>query len=180
MSRHTLNKHSKGLEMSANNEYHAGLSDMLQAYPWQYFFTGTFRNDWGRAQAIKSTRRYFQGLERRVKSPDQGLRWFFMVEGWTGSTRPHAHGLIYQNGIPGFSSLSWFDWYRRFGRAQVTVFDPDHTASVTEYVTKYILKDASSMESWDIGFKGDHAKRLNILSTTDIQVPGSNESGVGQ
>jgi hypothetical protein len=104
--------------------------------PWQYWFTGTFADEYSLPAARRAAQRY-------VERSGAALA-FWGTESGTVTGRNHLHGLLhYDSSVPSARSL-WRLWHRAYGRAHVDQFDQEKGAA--HYVSKYVARQLADYD----------------------------------
>lgn len=107
--------------------------DHLTQYDWDYFITLTFK-----FTCYNPTRALTRAKQWSKKWHFQ--RAIFFIEDFAWSDGVHVHGLVKCNdGLKPPASVLWKDWFDRFGRNTISVYQKDKGAE--HYLTKYITKD---------------------------------------
>ena len=166
------------------------LSSWLSDFPWHWFVTLTFRKPLKSVySAQKHFQSYLQALSQAYADPRQGtidgVSSFLAVESFNLSDYLHLHGLIYlhgvdpvfcdSNGIP-WTRSAWQWWFKKYGRAQVLVYDPARGAH--HYLTKYIVKNLCS---WDMKiWENDNTGGQGRLSKNSPSNPLKNRGSPAQ
>jgi hypothetical protein len=121
-----------------------GMGNWLSEMSWDYFQTGTFREEFETFSPFTAKRRFLKYIEgTRKKYGLSNIDYFIAIEPHKSGTY-HVHTLM--NGCAGVSDEAlWEDWFKKYGRNTVEIYDPQLGAS--HYLTKYIVKDLCD---WDI------------------------------
>lgn len=108
--------------------------EWLSKQRWDYFFTGTFRENYSYHGARRATMRFFQHYDRK---PEFGA--VFLESGHLYG-KVHVHALLRYPDKALFHAASdlWFDWFNKFGRARVEV--PRSQEDIAGYCSKYVTK----------------------------------------
>lgn len=120
-------------------------SKWLDSHQWHWWFTLTFRLPPSSRTSIDHFKRWVATLQL------QGLRtpgFFVGSEVGPRGGREHFHGLIrfHQQPDANHRTSAWRWWFKHYGRAQVSVFQP--LLGAEHYVSKYVAKELSV---YDVG-----------------------------
>lgn len=143
--------------MPAPQELSTCWTDWLAAFHWDHFATLTFAEPRSEASAARAFNSYVRALRALTHGGSVG---YFCGYEYGTFGRLHLHALIRTStpqpdigprGLPHSSKalpdeLLWHTWFERFGRAQVSRYDPKRGAA--GYVTKYVTK---RIAYYDIG-----------------------------
>lgn len=153
-----LKNHKKRLSAALRepelNENRNLYGEMLDGQDWNFWFTATFRPDFGLPTSryvvedrdrglldLPACRRQAVRMYRRIR-PD---RFFFGTESGCVNGRNHLHGLIAWERYPNWTERDIFNYlFDNFGRAQVDRYDP--ALGACHYVSKYVSKDLADFD----------------------------------
>ncbi len=129
------------------------LSGWLQSFPWDFWFTGTFRPEMNVKDTYRA-KKYFESFVREIKKVTTGVDYFMAVERFKDGEFTHIHALL--NGVKDLRYLEvWEKWFKRYGRALVEGYDPKKGAA--HYLTKYVVKELCD---WDIFIRKEMRKAV--------------------
>jgi hypothetical protein len=115
--------------------FQSSLASWLDARPWDYWYTVTYRDSLSR-DAVARTQRKLQ----RDWNPAQH---FWACEDGSVTGRHHAHGLLRWDEsdhlIQPQATELWSYCFEKWGRSHVDVYEP--TVGATGYVAKYVSKE---------------------------------------
>lgn len=113
-----------------------GWGEFLEPFPWQWWGTLTFREEYSSDAADRAFGRFAGWLQN--DSPGVG---YFVGHEIGKLGREHLHFLA--GGLRPWVSrrVAWKRWFDRHGRAQIIPYDPELGAA--HYISKYVTKDFS-------------------------------------
>jgi hypothetical protein len=124
-----------------NRQVQDGWGQFLARFPWDWYFTLTFRELVSPQQAVRIFRRFARDIEEAADMP---IGWFRVSEYGTRGGRLHMHGLMLN--VAHLSRLWWMDeWNRRAGYARILPYDASKGAAY--YCGKYLTKQGGE---WDL------------------------------
>jgi hypothetical protein len=155
----------------------AAMVEFLIPFPWEWYFTGTFRGTPNLGRVHGAWRRLIEDLALRGSGFPVGRGahpWMVERALQMSSTRYFRCTELQQRNVPHFHALfygvndvmrrvdvkEW--WFERFGIARVEPYDPDLGA--VGYVGKYVLKDTARSGDWDIELDPLHQARIEFSS----------------
>lgn len=120
------------------------LSGWLQGFPWDFWFTGTFRSEMNVKDTFRA-KKYFNSFIKDIERTGVPIVDYFMaVERFKDGEFTHVHALL--NKVRSLRYLDvWEKWFKRYGRALVEGYDPKLGAA--HYLTKYVVKELCD---WDL------------------------------
>lgn len=149
-------------------------------YPWQYFFTGTFKSEFKPQTALSKAVEFFQEAQRQesYRPRDSALSYLVFVEGkqpvgrnflcderWNKhqgkrikrvSPRAHVHAVLHFNNDPIITRNNdgphylYTDWFEQHGRVMITKIP--QLEDCIRYITKYASKTVKT-DLWDVSME---------------------------
>jgi len=136
------------------------MGEWLSTFPWDWWCTLTFRNEYSPDAATRA----FLRLTDWLRKDSPGVGYFVGHEvGRLG--RLHLHALI--GGLEPYvqRTAAAKRWDRRHGHARIFPYDPDRGAS--HYIAKYVSKE---LAEWDIHAVGTPG--ASLLRRASVRRPG--------
>jgi hypothetical protein len=133
------------------------LSEWVDQFEWQFWFTGTFQPERSYRDTIKTKRAYEKFISKLSKDFNMhNIEYFLAVERFKHGDFTHCHSLI--NGLDGLSYRQIGEtWRSLYGREQVESYIKDKGANF--YLTKYVTKELCD---WDLRIDKRKSYYLNF------------------
>jgi hypothetical protein len=120
------------------------MSEWINKFQWQMWFTGTFKEERSYRDTIKTKKAFMRFIgDLGEKYHKSEIEFWLAVERFKCGDFTHVHALL--NGLDGLTYRQIGEvWRSRFGRESVEGYDPQKGANY--YLTKYVVKEVCD---WD-------------------------------
>jgi len=132
------------------------LAYWLDRFPWEWYLTATFRDDVHLGQAYAAWGQFMAWLRGHGGRPS----YFRCTEHQQRGT-PHFHALLFDVDLAArrMAAVDW--WWGHHGMARVLPYDS--TRAATDYVSKYVLKEAQRTGDWALEVSRQHQETMRLV-----------------
>lgn len=132
-------------EIKSNRRLRESWASFLGRYPWSWWATFTFEEEFKSFTARRRLENFFTTIERKVHRRVPA----FVAEEWTLGRPdvPHYHALI--GDVSDLSRAYWWSqWFHRRGNGRAQILPYEVAKGARYYLTKYVIKDEYIRGAW--------------------------------